>query len=79
MFKALGIEDKKVIICRFMGELLKIRYKKNEGTSPLFLFFDKVLKEPLPKDKKLEVILEDRIDGSRRVDIVIKAYNAENN
>lgn len=78
MFKALGIEDKEVIICRFMGELLKIRYKKNEGTSPLFLFFDKVLKEPLPKDKKLEVILEDRIDGSRRVDIVIKTNNAEN-
>lgn len=75
IFKTLGVENKEVIVCRFLGELLNPQGNHGMKSKPLELFFKMVLMpdKPVPEElNKAEVVLEDHIKGDRRVDIVIK-------
>lgn len=75
IFKTLGVENKEVIVCRFLGELLNPQGNHGMESKPLELFFKMVLMpdKPVPEElNNAEVVLEDHIKGDRRVDIVIK-------
>lgn len=73
IFNVLGVQSKEVILCRFIGELLNPKGNHDLGTVPLKLFFRYVLKEELSDEEaqKATVVLEDKIDDNRRVDIAI--------
>lgn len=79
IFNVLGVETKEVIICRFLGELLKPYGSHGLGTLPLEAFLKDVIKIDSSYTKaeleNAEIVLEDVIDNNRRVDIVI--YIAE--
>lgn len=74
IFHVLRVEAKEVIICRFLGELLKPDGNHGLGHLPLWRFVNTVLdvKDFDENDAKAaRVELEDKIDHDRRVDIVI--------
>ena len=75
IFKTLGVENKEVIICRFLGELLNPNGSHGQGGRFLEIFLAEVLhKDPssvLHSTKGPSVKLEEQIDSERRVDIVI--------
>lgn len=77
IFRVLGIEDKEVLICRFLGDLLDP--KGTHGCGPLFLArFFRLLGTEAPADAELEnaeVVLEEHTDKDRRIDIVIHLSN----
>ena len=85
IFKILGIESKEVLICRFLGELLKPNGSHNMGTIPLELFIKNVLEVKDETNSDLEtasIDLEEHVDrsdgsegGKRRADIVIHTKN----
>lgn len=74
IFKVLRVEKKEVIICRLLGELLNPNGTHDMGAVPLQLFAKVVLKTPLATAdfENASIELEERIDGDRRVDIVIR-------
>lgn len=71
LFKAIGIEHKEVLTCRFLASLLDPNGNHGYGTKALELFMKIVLcaKDQLSKDAYVQ--LEEQTDGGRRVDIVI--------
>lgn len=81
IFNVLGIQDKEVIICRLLGELLNPIGTHDMNSAPLKLFLVKVLKVDDETDESInnaDVVLEEHIqcpndssDSNRRVDIVI--------
>lgn len=77
IFRVLGIEDKEVLICRFLGDLLDP--KGTHRCGPLFLArFFRLLGTEAPADAELEnaeVVLEEHTDKDRRIDIVIHLSN----
>lgn len=77
IFLTLKIEDKEVIICRFIGYLLNPYETHGLGTKPLELFFEKVLGVEISDDeaKKAVIILEESTNEKRRVDIAIHIKN----
>lgn len=77
IFRVLEIEDKEVLICRFLGDLLDP--KGTHGCGALFLArFFRLLGTEAPVDTELEnaeVVLEEHTDKDRRIDIVIHLSN----
>lgn len=75
IFKTLGVENKEVIICRFLGELLNPNGSHGQGGRFLEIFLAEVLhidpSSVLHSTKGPSVKLEEQIDSERRVDIVI--------
>ncbi len=73
IFQVLRIEDKEVLICRFLGDLLNP--KGSHGCGILFLkhFFRYLTTEAVPEIEleNAEVVLEEHTDKNRRIDIVI--------
>lgn len=73
IFQVLRIEDKEVLICRFLGDLLNP--KGSHGCGILFLkhFFQYLTTEAVPETEleNAEVVLEEHTDKNRRIDIVI--------
>ncbi len=73
IFQVLKIEDKEVLICRFLGDLLNP--KGSHGCGVLFLkhFFKYLTPETVPETEleNAEVVLEEHTDKDRRIDIVI--------
>ena len=71
IFKVLGIQYNEVLICRFLGELLNPN--GTHGCGALFLdeFFKTVIKKNIKNLQNADVILEDRTDNGRRVDIAV--------
>lgn len=73
IFQVLRIEDKEVLICRFLGDLLNP--KGSHGCGILFLkhFFQHLTTEAVPETEleNAEVVLEEHTDKNRRIDIVI--------
>lgn len=73
IFQVLKIEDKEVLICRFLGDLLNP--KGSHGCGVLFLknFFKYLTPEAVPETEleNAEVVLEEHTDKDRRIDIVI--------
>lgn len=74
IFEILGIENKEVLICRILGDLLNPNGKINGGNDePLKLFLEEVLGVTPENDfNDAEIVLEEVTDENRRVDIVIK-------
>lgn len=74
LFYMLGIEHNEVLICRLIGALIQPNGIHNLGTEPLKLFL-KALDKDIPLTsvdlENAEVMLEEKIDNNRRVDIVI--------
>ncbi len=71
IFKALGIEAKEVLTCRFFGAILEPNGSHGLGTEPLRLFLKTVLQ--VEDDvRNASVVLEETIKDDRRVDIVIR-------
>ena len=77
IFNVLGVQSREVIICRFIGELIKPDGAHNMGIVPLKLFFKEVLKQDISDAdaQNAEIVLEDKIDDKRRVDIAIFVGN----
>lgn len=75
IFKVLDIETKEVLICRFIADLLDPYGSHGLGSKPLELFFQSVLKAEISNPKAVQVILEERTDQNRRVDIAIHVRN----
>lgn len=78
VFTVLGIANKEVILCRFLGELLDPNGSHQMGTFPLSCFASQVLNcDSLTEDEAQQayVVLEERIDDDRRVDIAIHLKN----
>lgn len=74
IFSLLGIENKEVIICRFLGGLLDPNGSHQMGAFPLMCFVSQVLNcTSITEDEASQacVQLEEQIDDDRRVDIVI--------
>ncbi len=73
IFQVLRIEDKEVLICRFLGDLLNP--KGSHGCGILFLkhFLRYLTTEAVPEIEleNAEVVLEEHTDKNRRIDIVI--------
>lgn len=73
IFQVLKIEDKEVLICRFLGDLLNP--KGSHGCGILFLkrFFKQLTPEAVSETEleNAEVVLEEHTDKNRRIDIVI--------
>lgn len=77
IFEILGIENKEVLICRVLGDLLNPHGKINGGNDePLRLFIKDVLSVNRTFGENdlndAEIVLEEVTDKNRRVDIVIK-------
>ncbi len=74
IFKALGIEAKEVLTCRFLGAILEPNGAHDLKTEPLRLFLKTVLNvnETAAEIKDESVVLEEVIKDNRRVDIVIR-------
>lgn len=72
IFRALGLETKEVLTCRFIGSLLDPNGDHGLGFKPLELFLKSVLKVSDAVDSDANVTLEDVISNNRRVDIVIR-------
>lgn len=73
LFKVLRIQNKEVLICRLLGELLDPLGSHEMGIIPLSSFLS-IIKANIYSNKQLEnasVILEEVIDENRRVDIAI--------
>lgn len=78
IFSVLGIESKEVILCRFLGELLDPNGSHQMGALPLACFASQVLKYDTLTEEEAQhayVVLEERIDDDRRVDISIHLKN----
>lgn len=74
IFKALGMQYKEVLTCRFLGALLDPHGNHGYGSDALRLFISCVLGETNDGlSDKAEVHLEEVISDNRRVDVVI--YN----
>lgn len=81
IFNVLGVQDKEVIICRLLGELLNPIGTHDMKSIPLKLFFEKVLGVDDETDESVntaDVVLEEQVqcpsdssNSNRRVDIVI--------
>lgn len=72
IFQILGIEEKEVLICRFLGYLLNVNIDKSAGSRPLSLFLKNVLNVNHSVKEGAKAELEAVIDDHRRVDIVIR-------
>lgn len=75
VFKVLGIQYNEVLICRFLGELLNPIGMHGCGTAFLEEFFKTVIKKNIKNLKSADVVLEDRTDAERRVDIAVYTEN----
>lgn len=74
IFTALDVADKEVILCRFLGALLDPNGSHGMGAYPLSTFVRHVLNDNTLTEEEAQhayVVLEDRIDNDRRVDIAI--------
>lgn len=76
IFSVLAIETKEVLTCRLIGALLDPNGKHGMGCKPLIAFAENCLEESLDNisANNCKVVLEEVIDGNRRVDIVIHTY-----
>lgn len=76
IFECLGIEDKELVLCRMLQQLLDPKGKHGQGDLFLRVFCEQVLKDikPFPDDelKSARVLREYRIPKNRRIDIVIE-------
>lgn len=75
IFKILGIQYNEVLICRFLGELLNPTGMHGCGAVFLEEFFKTVLKKDIKNLQNADVVLEDRTDAERRVDIAVYTEN----
>lgn len=77
LFRVLGIENKEVLICRLLGDLLDPCGTHGLGYEPLELFLQQLQLTFTPDDviKNASVILEDKANDDRRVDIAIYIGN----
>lgn len=73
IFKILGIENKEVLACRLLGELMSPHGAHGLGEKPLQLFLKEIGISDFTAEslKNATVVLEEKIDNDRRVDIVI--------
>ena len=73
IFEVLGITNKEVLICRFLGELLDPIGRHREGPRFLESFIKTVLRDEVEKELLADatVELEEVIKDNRRVDIAI--------
>lgn len=74
IFNVLGVENKEVILCRFIGAILDPNGSHGLGSYPLELFIRDVLGDndfSSEDASDSDVVLEDNINNDRRVDIVI--------
>ena len=73
IFQVLRIEDKEVLICRFLGDLLNPKGSHGCGIHFLKHFFKHLTPEAVPETEleNAEVVLEEHTDKNRRIDIVI--------
>ena len=72
IFKVLGIENKEVLVCRLLGDLLDPCGTHGLKEKPLKLFL-KQLQRDFTSDEieNASVVLEDKTNDNRRADIVI--------
>lgn len=77
IFKVLGIENKEVLACRLLGELMNPYGAHGLGEKPLQLFLQLIDTPDFTTEnlKNATVVLEEMIDNDRRVDIVIYIKN----
>lgn len=84
LFRVLGIENKEVLICRLLGDLLDPCGAHGLGYEPLKLFLQQLQKTSTSDEidkidvdviKNASVILEDKANDDRRVDIAIYIDN----
>ncbi|MCH5321635.1 MAG: PD-(D/E)XK nuclease family protein [Eubacterium sp.] len=71
LFYMLGIEHNEVLICRLIAALIQPNGLHGLGTKPLEMFLQKIGVKHFGKLDKAEIVLEEKIDNDRRVDIVI--------
>ena len=75
IFSVLGIQEKEVLTCRFLADLMNPRGQHGQGAIFLRLFLDDVLGMPVNSEEELNhavVTTEYLIDQERRIDIVIE-------
>lgn len=73
IFKVLGIADKEVLICRLLGELLDPNGSHGLNEKPLLAFLEQLnIADQFSLDavEKAHTVLEETVDGDRRVDVV---------
>lgn len=75
LFYMLGIEHNEVLTCRLIASLIQPNGLHGLGTKPLEMFLQKIGVNDFGKLDKAEIILEEKIDNDRRVDIVIYLEN----
>lgn len=71
LFYMLGIEHNEVLICRLIAALIQPNGLHGLGTKPLKMFLQKIGVNNIESLDKAEIVLEEKIDNDRRVDIVI--------
>lgn len=72
IFQILGIENKEVLACRFLGSILEPNGWLDLGNKPLEEFLESVLRVNHKLEDDADITLEDVIENNRRVDIVIR-------
>ncbi len=71
LFYVLGIEHNEVLICRLIAALIQPNGLHGLGTKPLEIFLQSIGITDFGELNKAEIILEEKIDNNRRVDIAI--------
>lgn len=78
IFEVLKIQDKEVLICRLLGDLLDPSGRHDLEEKPLALFLKKIGCNSMFSSEELRyarVVLEEVIDENRRIDLVIYIKN----
>lgn len=75
LFYMLGIEHNEVLTCRLIASLIQPNGLHGLGTKPLEIFLQKIGVTDFGKLDKAKIVLEEKIDNDRRVDIVIYLEN----
>lgn len=75
LFYMLGIDHSEVLICRLIASLIQPNGLHGLGTKPIEIFLQKIGVNDFGKLDKTEIVLEEKIDNNRRVDIVIYLEN----
>lgn len=75
LFYMLGIEHNEVLICRLIAVLIQPNGLHGLGTKPLEVFLNEIGINDYGNLDKAEIILEEKTDNDRRVDIAIYLEN----
>lgn len=75
LFYMLGIEHNEVLTCRLIASLIQPNGLHGLGTKSLEIFLQKIGVTDFGKLDKAEIVLEEKTDNDRRVDIVIYLEN----